>query len=73
MLPDPPLFSSTPLLGWAVIATAAIVVVSVVLRVVRQAISTTIRLAILVGVVLIAAAALCWLSAALRGGRLPYP
>ena len=72
MLPDPPLFSSTPFLGWAVVAVAAILAVSIVLRVLRKAISITVRLAILVGVVLIAAIALCWLSAALRGGRLPF-
>jgi hypothetical protein len=73
VLPDPPLFSSTPLLGWAVVAVAAIVVLSIVLRVLRKAISITIRLVILVGVVLIAAATLCWLSASLGGGRLPLP
>jgi hypothetical protein len=72
LLPDPPLFPSIPLVGWAVVAAAGVLAVWIVLKIVGKAISITIRLAILVGVVLVAAAALCWLSAALRGGRLPF-
>jgi hypothetical protein len=73
LLPDPPFFSSTPLVGWMVAAVAAIVVVSIVLKVVRKAVRLSIRLAILIGVAVIAAAALCWMSFAFSGGRLPIP
>lgn len=67
MLPEPPLFPSNPLVGWAILAVAAVVVVWIVLRVAFKAIKMSIRLAILIAVLVLAAAGLCWFSSALGG------
>ena len=72
MLPDPPLFSTTPLLGWAILAVAALVVVSIAIRIVRKAIKLSIRLAMLVGLLALVGAGLCWLSSILGAARMPF-
>jgi hypothetical protein len=72
-------FHSTPFdLGqfgaWVVIAIAAIAILVVVLKIVSKIISTSLRVAILVGALLVIAAALWVLGMLLRGGvTLPIP
>lgn len=67
MLPDPPLFPSNPLVGWAILAVAAIVGVWIALQIVRKAIKASIRIAIAIGVLVLVGAGLCWLSSAWGG------
>ena len=73
MLPDPPLFSSTPLLGWAILAIAAIAAIWIALKIVRKAIKVSIRLALVVVVLALIAVGLCWLSSYLGNAELPFP
>lgn len=58
---------------WAVIAVAVIAILIVVLKVIRRVVSTSVRIAIVVGTVMVIAAALCALSAFLGQGELPIP
>ncbi len=57
--------------GWLVVAIAAIAILTIVLKILRKLIATSIRPAIIAGVLLVIAAALCALRAFLNGGRLP--
>ena len=57
--------------GWLIVAIAAVAILTIMLKILRKVISTSIRLAIIVGALLVIAAALCALSAFLNGGRLP--
>ena len=59
--------------GWFVIAIAAVALLYIVLRIVGKAIATSVRLAIVLGSLLVITAALFVLSALLNGGRLPVP
>jgi hypothetical protein len=72
VLPDPPLFSATPLLGWAILAIVALVVVSIAIRIVRKAIKVSIRLAMLAGFLALIGAGLCWLSSILGARGAPF-
>ena len=72
MLPDPPILATNPLLGWAIVAVAAIALVWVVLKILRKVISISIRVAIVVAVIGLVLAGLCWLSAVFGGGGLPF-
>ena len=67
MLPEPPLFPSSPLVGWAIVAVAAVAVIWIALKIVGKAIKVSIRLAILIGVLALIAGGLCWISSALGG------
>ena len=57
--------------GWLVIAIAAVAIVSVVLKIVGKAIATSLRMAIIVGSLVVIALALFVLSILLNGGKLP--
>ena len=67
MLPDPPLFPSTPLVGWAILAVAALVGLSIASKIALRAIKASIRIAIAIGVLALIGAGLCWLSSAWGG------
>jgi hypothetical protein len=56
-----------------VIAIAAVALLYVVLRVVGKAIATSVRVAIVLGSLVVIPIALVVLSALLNGGRLPVP
>jgi hypothetical protein len=71
VLPDPPLFSSSPLVGWAIIAAIAIAALWLALKIVRRAIRLSIRVAFAVGVLALIAAGLCWLI--FMGRSVPLP
>jgi hypothetical protein len=71
VFPDPPLFSSIPLLGWAILAVAAVATIWIALKIVRKAIKVSIRLGLVIGVLALIAAGLCWLSSLLGNGELP--
>ena len=59
--------------GWFVIAIAAVALLYTVLRIVGKAIATSVRLAIVLGSLVVITVALFVLSALLNGGRLPVP
>ena len=57
--------------GWLVIAIAAVTIVFVVLKIVGKAIATSLRMAIILGSLVVIALALFVLSMLLNGGKLP--
>lgn len=59
--------------GWFVIAIAAVALLYIVLRIVGKAIATSVRMAIVLGSLVVITVALFVLSALLNGGRLPVP
>ena len=59
--------------GWLVIAIAAVAVLYLVLKVVGKAISTSLRLAIILGTLVVITIALFVLSRFLSAGKLPIP
>jgi hypothetical protein len=59
--------------GWLVIAIAAVTIVFVILKVVGKAIATSMRLAIILGSLVVIAVSLFVLSMLLNGGKLPTP
>jgi hypothetical protein len=52
---------------------AAIAAIWIALKIVRKAIKVSIRVALVIGVLALVAAGLCWLSSLLGGGELPVP
>ena len=58
---------------WLIAAVAAVAVLYIVLRVVRKMVSTSLRVAILVGAVVVIAAALCVFGMLLNPDGLPIP
>ena len=61
----------TVLGGWLVIAIAAVAIVFVFLKIVGKAIATSLRLAIILGSLVVIAVSLFVLSMLLNGGKLP--
>jgi len=59
--------------GWLIVAIAAVAILFVILKIVAKVISTSLRLAIIVGSLLVIAVALLVLSTFLGEGRLPFP
>ena len=59
--------------GWIVVAVIAVIVLYIVLKIVGKAISTSLRLAIIVGTLLVIAGSLFALSTLLNAGKLPIP
>jgi hypothetical protein len=59
--------------GWLVVAVIAVIVLYIVLKIVGKAISTSLRLAIIFGALLVIAGSLVALSTLLNGGKLPIP
>ena len=71
MQPNPVQFDLTQIGAWLVIAVAAVAIVFVVLKVVSKVVSTSVRLAIIAGSLLVIALALLALSALLKDRGLP--
>jgi len=63
----------TMLGGWLVVAIAAVAIVFVFLKIVGKAITTSLRLAIILGSLVVIAVSLFVLSMLLNGGKLPTP
>ena len=63
----------TMLGGWLVVAIAAVAIVFVFLKIVGKAIATSLRLAIILGSLVVIAVSLFVLSMLLNGGKLPTP
>lgn len=59
------------LCAWVVVAIAAISVISVILKIVSRVVSASLRAAIIIGSLLVIAAALCVLSTLLQNWSLP--
>jgi len=59
--------------GWIAVAIIAVIVFYIVLKIVGKAISTSLRLAIIVGTLLVIAGSLFALSTLLNVGKLPVP
>jgi hypothetical protein len=57
--------------GWLVIAIAAVAIVFVVLKIVGKAIAASLRMAIILGSLIVIAIALFVLSMLVNGGKLP--
>ena len=64
---DLPLLSSHPIVGWMIVAVAALVAIWIVLKIVHRAIKVSVRLVIVISVLVLIAAGLCWLSSAWGG------
>ena len=73
MLSDLAQFGLNTIGGWLVIAVAAVAIIFVVLKIVGKAISTSIRLAIILGTLVVIAISLLVLSTFLNSGGLPFP
>ena len=69
MYPNPPLFASNPIVGWAILVVAVLVALWIALKIVRKTIKVSIRIGIAIGVLALIAAGLCWLSSV--WGELP--
>ena len=67
MFPDLPLFPSHPIVGWGILVVAALAALWIVLKIVRKAIKVSIRMVIVISVLALTAAGLCWLVAAWGG------
>jgi len=59
--------------SWLVIAIAAVVALSIVLRIARRAMAVSLRLAILTGTLVVVAVALIVLNSLLRSKGFPLP
>lgn len=59
--------------GWLVTAIAAVALLYIVIRIVGKAIATSVRVAIVLGSLVVITVALFVLSTLLNGGRLPIP
>ena len=57
--------------GWLVIAIAAVAIVFVVLKIVGKAVAASLRMAIILGSLVVIALALFVLSMLLNGGKMP--
>jgi hypothetical protein len=58
--------------GWLTIAIAAVAVIFVILKIAGKAISASLRMAIIVGTLVVIATSLCVLSALLHRTELPF-